>query len=479
MKRDWLKELYPLFYPDSIAVVGASRDEEKFGSRFLKALLTVGFPGRLYPVNPSYREVSGLKAYPNLRAIPDPVDYVIIAVPATNIMEVIADCAAKKVKAVHMFTAGFRETGLAQGREMEKTILKMAREGGFHLVGPNCIGIYSARNTMPLGAIPHLAEPGGVAILSQSGGHAEHIYDEGMARGLRFSKIVSFGNALDLGATDFLEYLEQDEDTALVGAYLEGIEDGGRFLHVLRRVSSRKPVIIWKWGKTPAGATAASSHTGALTASPAVWSAALRQGGALEVESLEELTDTLLAFQGLPKLKGQGIAMAVVAGLTDGGGGASVSAADALMAQGLAVPTFLPQTQKKLREILPPVGTILHNPLDLGGRGGDVKLLKPALALALAEPQCQALLLHMRLDGLLHYLSLATVHAIADLILEARRTGKPVVVVSTTGSREAERQEIEKKLTSAGIAVYPTLDRAARALARVTGYWKHDRRRSS
>jgi len=472
LNQEKLRQFEPIFYPKSIAVVGASRNPLKFGARYLDALINVGFKGKLYPVNPSCDEVCGLKAYTNLRDIPGPVEYVMVCIPAQYVLDLLGDCAAKGVKVVQFFTAGFSETREEEGRRFEREMVKKAREGGFRIIGPNCIGVYSPANLMPYGPMPILGKVGTVAFISQSGGHAGRIIEIGMTRGIHFSKVVSFGNGCDLDSVEYLEYFAIDPDTKIIGAYLEGMRDGRRFFQLAKEVSRTKPMIIWKGGKTEAGAEAAASHTGSLAIPDTIWTAVLKQAGVIKVDSIEELADTLLTFQHFSPFLGDNIA--IVAGLAGGGGGESVSSTDACTSVGLNVPPFTEETRNKLKAILPPAGSILRNPLDMGGVGGILEILEKTMEIVVADPRINLVIVNEHLDQLIMSLPKERLEAMNDVFIRFRRI-KPLVIVSLPGLAGAERTAVERKLSDAQVTVYPSLDRAAKAIANMNWYFRFHR----
>ena len=465
-----LKEFEPIFYPQSIAVAGASADPRKMGSQWVTGLLAAGFKGDIYPVNPVGGEISGLKIYPNLRALPRPVDLVIVCIPRQFVLNLLDDCATSGVKAVHFFTAGFRETGDPEWIRVEEEMVEKARQGKFRIIGPNCIGIYCPERRIPYGPSSLLGPPGTVGFISQSGGHAGKLLEIGLSRRINFSKVVSLGNGSDLDSVDFLEYLAVDPKTAIIGAYLEGTRDGRRLLRTIRTVSSTKPTIVWKGGRTEAGAEAASSHTGALAASAAVWSAALKQAGVIEVQGLEELADTLLLFQQLGRLEGNNVG--IVCGLTDGGGGESVLTGDACATFGLNVPPFSEKTKAQLTGLLGQVGSVLRNPLDISQSYGNTQIVEQVMELVVRESHLDLIIVYENVDILLRFLSAEITEIMNNFFIGFhRRQSKPIVVVLPRGSKEEERMEIEDKFSREGIPVYPTIERAARAIALVTRYY--------
>jgi acyl-CoA synthetase (NDP forming) len=471
-----LKEFESIFYPRSISVVGASQDKWKFGTKYLQALVESGFKGELYPINPHEVEILGLKTYPKLISIPGAVDYVIVSIPARSMLALFDDCIAKGVKVVQIFTAGFRETGEEEGRDLEKEMVKKAKEGNFRIIGPNCIGVYSPAHYMPFGPMHFKANAGSVGFISHSGGVAGHIIEEGVRRGICFSKVVSFGNGCDLDNCDYLEYLAYDSETKIVGAYLEGAKDSRRLLKLVKEISKIKPISIWKGGRTPAGSQTAASHSGSLAGSDIIWKAALRQAGVVKVETHEELIDTILAFQYLSRFKGNSVA--VIAGLYGAGGGACVASSDACTSLGLEVPPFSEETRAELKAILPRAGSIFRNPLDMGSVGGILNILSKTIELVLAESLIDILIIQVPVDFLMGLNSVKAFHDTIDIIINFKNIqNKPIIALSPHGSFFTERLEFEKRLYDAGIPAYPTFERAAKAIVNVSWFYRfHEQR---
>jgi|ETNmetMinimDraft_26_1059896.scaffolds.fasta_scaffold21564_1 acetyltransferase len=233
-----------IFNPQSIAVFGASSNEAKSGTRYLKALIEVGYPGRLYPINPKDQEILGQKAYASIRDCPEPVDYAMFCVPAHHVPDLVEDCGANGIKAMQLFTAGFKESGEADGIELENRMVRIARRHGIRIIGPNCIGIYCPESRIPYGMGASPMEPGNVGFLSQSGGHAGRLVFGGFMQGIRFSKVISYGNGCDLDAVDFMKFLGSDQNTGVIGAYIEGMENVRPFYELTRRISKEKPIVI-------------------------------------------------------------------------------------------------------------------------------------------------------------------------------------------------------------------------------------------
>ncbi len=471
LSRQQVREFERIFYPRSIAVAGASTDQRKMGFQWVAGLLSAGYKGVVYPVNPGGGEIMNLKIYPRLTDIPGPVDLVICCIPRTHVLDLLDDCAAKQIGAIYFFTAGFRETGDPEWIRVEEEMARRAREGDFRIIGPNCIGISCPEQGIPYGPSPLVNKIGLAGFISQSGGHAGKMAAISLTRQIGFSKVASIGNCCDLGSADFLEYMAWDPKTGVVGMYLEGPRDSARLIEVMRGATRRKPVFVWKGGRTVAGARAASSHTGALAASAGVWSAALRQAGAVEVNGLDELADTLLLYQSVGRLERANLG--IICGLTDGGGGEAVLSADACAAQGIDVVPFTDKTRRELLGLLGQVGSVLVNPVDVSQRSGNLQAFEKTFELVAAERDIDLIAVYENVDLLVAFLSRPLADAMNDIVAKAgRKYGKPVIVVSPPGTLDKDRLEVESMLSGEGTAVFPSMERAAKAIANVRQHYR-------
>jgi len=451
-----MRDLNSLFWPRSIAIVGVPRGFEP-GRVFLQGLLDQGYTGDIFPVNPRADFIDGLRVYPTLRAIPAEIDQVIILVPAKAVIPVLEECGQKKVKAVVIYTSGFAEAGDEEGRKREEEVLQIARRTGFHVIGPNCMGIYHPKNHMAF--FPGMPrEVGKVGMISQSGSLTILLSRLAEPRGVRFSKMISSGNECDLSSTDFLEFLGDDPETEVIGAYLEGVKNGPAFLRALKETSRKKPVVIWKAGRTPGGGKAASSHTGSLAGSKMAWEALKGQGGALLAKNPEEFIDLLSVCHYLPRKVGKRLA------ILSGPGGPAVSAADACEENGLQVAELRAETRAELKAILPKTGTSVNNPVDLGlASVFEVDLFGRAAACVGHDPGVDALIFQGR--GVTPELDFKY----ATLLVDAqRKICKPFLVVSL-GGMYLEQQSVNA-LIKAGIPVYPSAERAIWAYANLYRY---------
>jgi acyl-CoA synthetase (NDP forming) len=378
-----IAQINALFHPRSVAVIGVPRGM-KTGKVFLTALLDQGFPGRIFPVNPQAGEINGLKAYPSISAIPNPVDLAIVLVPHHSALDVVKECAAKGARGAVLFTAGYSETGTDEGKALEAELVRVARSAKMRLIGPNGMGLYCPKSGLSF--FPGVSkDPGPVGIISHSGSLTNILGRTASQKGIRFSKVVSLGNECDLTCADFLTYLGWDPDTHIIAAYLEGIKNGAYFLNALRQASLKKPVIIWKVGLTQEGARASASHTGALTGSQTIWQAVIRQSGAISVVGYEAWMDAMMGFSLLTFDIGPRIAV------ISGPGGLAVSAAEACGREGLRLANLSSTTRSELARFVPATGTSLQNPIDVSLTASfDTGIyIKTARAVA-ADPEVDA-----------------------------------------------------------------------------------------
>ena len=358
MKNTQQHNLDFLFHPDSIALVGITTTEPQHWTRtFLEGLIEMEFDRPLYLVNPKGGEIKGRKVYTSLKDVPGNIDYVIGLVNARIAPKLVEECAEKKVRAIHFCTAGFSETGEESRIKLESELTEVARRNGIRVIGPNCMGIYCPKSRLSFSpAFPK--ESGPVGVISQSGGNSIYLVRQAALRGVRFSKVVSYGNACDIDESDLLEYLAHDVDTKIIALYIEGIKDGRRFRKALEEATNEKTVVLLKGGTTEGGARAVAGHTASLAGSRATWDALCKQLGIISVSSLEEMIDVLVTLLFLPLPGGRN------ALLFGAGGGASVLIADQFESRGFKVPPIPPEMVAQISEFTPIAGNILRNPID-------------------------------------------------------------------------------------------------------------------
>nr|MDO8082090.1 CoA-binding protein [Candidatus Freyarchaeota archaeon] len=344
--------------PRAIAVIGASPDHVKIGTWILRNIYLLGFEGKLFPVNPRYDgKICGLQTYHSIVEVPGDVDLAVFVIPNDKVLEVLGECAEKRVKIVILVSAGFAEFS-KEGKMLQNRIKSFGNENGIRFIGPNCLGVVNPGYELNTTTIPMMPLSDSVGFISQSGGFACQTFLTARRIHLGFSKIVNTGNEADLDATDFLEYFGEDPETSVIMLFVESIKRGQRFLELARKISMRKPILCLKVGRTERGVNAALSHTGNISGSHEIFRAAMRQAGVLLPRNIEEMFEWAFAFANQPLPKGNRI------GIVTNSGGPGVALVDACLEHGLVVPELPSDVQKQLREILAP-NAITKNPVDL------------------------------------------------------------------------------------------------------------------
>jgi len=462
-------DLAPFFKPNHIAIVGVTRSESSFGGlSFLRKFQESNFPGTIYCINPKATEIRGLPAYPNLSALPLVPDLALVCVPAAHVPAVLGECGRIGLRYIHILTSGFSEIGTEQGRQLEEQIASIAKEKGLLIIGPNCMGPYCpASGLTAWGAIP--GAPGPLGVISQSGSITQRLTEYAYSLGIGTDKAVSVGNGTVLDTLDFLEFMGQDENIQVIALYIENMRDGRKFFDLARKISKTKPIIAWKGGKTEVGARTAASHTGGMAGEQVIWEAAFQQAGVIQVNSLDEWMDAVLAFALLPPPNSRGVF------LIGGGGGSSVVNSDMCIHEGLGVPSPSSVTMKKLRETVPIAGSIAGNPLDDWQTYMDPDYLGNILDLACTDPVMGMVIVsRMIARKAFHmYSQPDSIPAIIEQVKQ-RNHQKPVVFVvdSEGGDPElaAQGASIRQKFGKGGIPAYPSINRAARALMHLYRY---------
>jgi len=354
--------LEKLFDPKSIAVIGASRKEGKVGHSVLKNLLQYGYKGSIYPVNPKAEEILGMETYPTISAVEGEIDLAVVAIPSEFVPSILKDCVEKRVGSVIIISAGFKESG-KQGSGRERELTEIIKGSRIRVLGPNCLGVINTASNLNASFAAGMPTRGNIAFFSQSGALCTAVLDWALEEDVGFSKFISLGNKADIDEIDLILALADDPETRVILGYLEGIDDGVRFMQAVSEVSKKKPIIITKAGRTQAGARAASSHTGTLTGSDTAYQAAFRQCGVIRASTVEALFDFAIAFayQALPR--GPNLAI-----LTNAGG-PGIIAADAAENSILQMASFREKTIGELRAELPANASI-YNPVDVIGDAG-------------------------------------------------------------------------------------------------------------
>lgn len=471
-----------IFNPESVAIVGVSPNPGfGFGRGMFYSLSEMGFAGRIYPVNPKGGTIEGLKIYKTVDEIPEEIDFAIIAVAAHRVPETLEACRKKGAAGAEILSAGFKETDTPEGIALEEEIKRIARKG-IRVIGPNCFGIYCPESGLTLLPGPDLSrESGPVAFLSQSGGMSIDFAHIGKWMGMKFSKVVSFGNGADLRETELLEYLRDDSDTGVITMYVEGVENGREFFAVLRSVAEHKPVIVYKGGLSSSGERAVASHTASMGGSGVIWGSALRQCNAVQVGGIMELARTSLAFSLLPQKIYRGISV------VGGGGALGVNACDIAEPLGLEVPRLKKEIEDRIISILPRPGSSAGNPIDVANPLVPAQMLKETLLLAAGDEKIDLQIMiqllyhykaHARGFGVDSIRDVAPYKELADGVKEVVDiTGKPVIVVLPNIKQEIESMDIEEVMREArgvfldkGIPVFDDITDALKAVSRVSDY---------
>ena len=442
-----------LFEPASIAVVGAAREENKVGHIVLRNIISSGFTGRLYPVNPKSEEILGLRCYGNLTLVPDTVDLVVVTTPSRTVPDIIEEAGRKGTKAAIIISAGFKETG-KDGAELERRIGVLARKYRIRILGPNCLGMINTHSMINATFTNQYPRAGSIAISSQSGAICSVILDWAQRTNIGFSKFVSVGNKLDIDEADLLQYLRDDPLTKVIGMYIEGTDRGIEFMHQAKLTTKDKPVIALKAGRTSSGAKAASSHTGALSGSDKVYDAAMAQSGIVRVKTIEELFDHLTLFSSMPLPEGDRIAIITNAG------GLGVMAADACSDYGLTLATFRPETIELLKTKLPESANF-YNPVDVIG-DADADRYAFAVNAVMKDDSVSCILALMAPTDIVDTSAVAI--ALAKF---AASSTKPFVTAFVGGAGLERAVGI---LRTSGVPNYDSPDRAVQSLSAMVSY---------
>ncbi len=463
MKADFTK-IDRAFNPKCVVVVGDSAAED---FRWLKA--DREFQGKLYSVQVSPKSIEGIMAlgiknYSSLLDIPGPVDLVIVNTARAVAPKILEDCIRKDVAVAHFFTSGFAETETEEGIRLERSLTKMAQEANFHLIGPNCMGIFNPKIGIKQMNEQYSGISGPVGFISQSGTHAINFSLEAHLQGMDISKSVSFGNAIALDSADFLEYLGRDSDTKIIGMYLEGVKDGRRFFRVLREVAAQKPVVIWKGGRTAEGGRAIASHTGSLAVPQAIWEAAVKQCGAVGVARMDELVDTIKALLYLLPVRGDRVAIA------GGSGGQSVAIADVFAEAGLRLPRLTQESYDELAKFWVTVGGGYPNPIDTGNQNRTE--MRRIMGILERDTNVENLVLLSSAQ----YRTTTREQVEDHIKLMAgirEKNQKPVMAIIpySTPDEMREARELARKFQNSGVPVFPSMERGALALRKALDYY--------
>ena len=441
------------FNPQSVAIIGATEDPQNITSTIIQNLFEMGFKGRILPVNPHHDKVFGLKCYSSLLDIKDKVDLSVIAISSNQVLDILDQHIGSGIKNSIIISGGFAEIGI-KGEEIEKSVKEICRENDIRVIGPNCLGVLDNYSNFSTFFLPwskvKLPAKGYLSILSQSGSYSISMLDMLSLEGIGVSKLVSYGNRADVGESELIEYLTDDESTKVIGIYMESVDDGRKFIRASSRCSRDKHMVVLKVGREDSGVDAARSHTGAIAGKYEVYKAAFIKSGIIEVDNLEEFIDACKVLSMQKPARGNKILV-----LTNGGGfGVSVSDMCSTMELNVA------KTPSKMKESLSkhfPEYFILNNPIDLTGSSGDEDFgtvletafvdndyFDAAIVIPLMPPQTM------------------TEHVVDVISQSAEKSGKPVVVCTISGEYTRKAKELfELK----GIPVFPSPARAVKAMS--------------
>lgn len=450
------------FYPQSIAVVGVSRDPLKTNHNLFANLVKMKFQGRIYPVNPNITELLGVKAYPRLSAIDDEIDLAVCGVPARSTLGVIEECIAKGVRAVVIVAGGFSEIG-EEGKRVQAEIARLLREAGIRALGPNALSPINTANDLIIGFGPHdRMNRGGISFIFQSGLYEPRFDWLLFKHNIGICKLIDLGNKMDINEVEALEYLAADPDTRVIAIHMESIAgDGRRFLQIVRDTAVRKPIVVIKSGRTPAGSRAASSHTGAMVrGSDAVFDAALKQAGAIRAYTLEEFFDYAKTFDIMVPLKlmGNRIALATLSG------GEGVITTDLCHDRGMAIAQVGAETFRRLQQVAPP-WEIAPNPFDIGVCGqfhSQGEVLQAFVEAMSDDEGVDCIAVQMGLSDFM------TSKEQLEPFLGARAKGTPLAVWPIEGLHESA--SIVQWLEQSGVPVYLTAERMLKSFSALHRY---------
>lgn len=458
------KSLIPLFYPSSIAVIGASGELDKPGGIVLAHLLEDGFQGKIFPVNPRHKEIKGLQCYPTVLDIPEQVEMAVVSVAVPLVKDVLQECIAKNIKGAIIFSSGYAEVG-SEGIKLQEELKKLANEHKIRVCGPNCMGIINYNNNMmaafsysgifPINS-PQTSK--NICFLTQSGGFGLSVAVTAVSQGLGLSYFVSTGNEAESDFSDFLAFSVEDSQTSIIAGYMEGIKDGKKFALVADMArKAKKPVVIFKTGRYEASSRAALSHTGALAGSDMVYSSFFRQKGIIRPENIEEFLAILTLLETKTILQGK------KAAIFASSGGHGVVIADKCVEAGLEVATLSEETLQKMSKLLPSFASIA-NPIDFAGLDlVSQSLFKTCAQIVADDPGVDMLIFSYWVSKTIEE------NTWEQLIQLKNSTSKPVIAIVMAGMTGVALEHIVN-LKKHGIPVIAGLDFAVKAIKKVFDY---------
>jgi acetyl-CoA synthetase (ADP-forming) len=455
-----------LFNPRSVAVIGASANPMKMGHQCLLSLRESAFPGPVYPIHSRLKEILGMPAYPGLSHVSGDVDLAVLVIPASEVISALQACQAKGVKGAVVITAGFREIESPEGEQLQQKMAAVANRGGMKIIGPNTFGMVNLHAHLNASFTPIFSrlKPGGISLISQSGGVAHLIAYQALREGVGLAKVVGLGNRCNVDFADLLPFLEEDEQTQGIILFIEGLDNPRALVGAVKKVVVRKPVVAMKSGEYAGSSRAARSHTGSMAGRYEIYAGALKQAGALLAQDPTELLDMAKILTILPPSAGENVAVLSFQA------GPGILLTDAVQRHGLRMAVFSPQTQEKLDKLLPPL-TIRSNPVDMAFARNE----------EIFEESAQRILEDKGVDVLVVFLlyhPFMTPGRIAVPVFRLRQlSGKPIVLCANSphGMVDGEVSNFEAN----GVPVYRLPDRALRALKALIDYGKVSQRNRS
>ncbi len=480
-----MTSLDDLFYPKSVAIIGASTDILNFGSAFFTmALKELGYGGKKYYVNPKYagEQLNNEKVIASLDDVDGSIDVVYSCIRASLVPDLVKQCVKRKDKFVVVFTSGFSEIQTENAIALEKELLTIIEGSNTRLIGPNCLGPYNPE--VGIGWNTGLAPPmrnGNVAFASQSGGHASMLLRVAAGRGFYYSKGLSFGNQIDINCVEVLDYYAKDPKTEVIALYLEdtGSANGTDFFRKLKVVTLKKPIILWKGGQTQAGARAAASHTGAISGSLDIWQSIAKQTGTIIVSNSEEFWDMIHLLATLPKDMWHNCKNL---GLIIPGGGSSVEGTDMFTNYGFNVPVLSEETQEKIQTLIPEVNTSVKNPVDLGASGTLERVFLNAIKYISQDPRIDVVINFQPVDWIaqaeiefdVKNYALSVARSYGRLI---KKLEKPLIHLSPNFQLDVQIAQIYPKfleiLRSKGVPLFTSMQRLAVSLIKFNRYLRY------
>lgn len=458
------------FSPKSIAIIGASQDLITISGQPLKHLTSHGYKGKLYPINPKYQEIIGVKCWPSLEALPEVPELALILVNATRVADMLTACGKKGVPYVIIFSSGFSETG-GDGVAMQQKLADIAREYNIGVIGPNCQGMINAADAVyaGFGSVFNANYDGGtVSMVSQSGGFGFSVMNlSSLDGGLPFRQMVTTGNEIGVSTLDFIDYFIRDPHTDIIGTYIEGVKDARRILDVGdKALAAGKPILMWKVGNTEQGQKAAASHTANLGGAMALYKAAFKQKGIIQVEDIQDLVDYGRALRSNRLPRGNRLAIITISG------GAGILMTDEIVAGGMQMAQLAPDTVAKLKEFVPSYGSV-GNPVDVTAAiFNDLTLINRTLQAINDDPGVDCIaMINASLQGEI------ALNVANEIVAAAAKTDKPIFI--SWSARDAVAPEAYAALDAARIPHYKSPVRCGRALAAVSWYADAKRRNAA